>query len=166
MQMETSTRASGKTIWPTGSEPTSTRMELYTRGTGLRISRKERVKRSGLMVLSMKVITNQARKKVVAFFDGPTDPPMKDNYKTTTCRALAVIPGLTTESMRANGRLIRCTERVPFGGLMEGSTKESTEMTKRMGRGCSHGQMDASTREGGMKANSMAKECSSPRMVN
>lgn len=77
MPMETFTTASGKTTRLTVLESTHIRTVPSMRATGSMINNMGRAKKSGLMVLNMKVITSLARRTAKVNSYGPIDLPTR-----------------------------------------------------------------------------------------
>ena len=85
------------------------------------------VSKPGLMVLSMREVTKQARSTGLALSNGLTGHASLASSTITTFMAKAVTDGLTTGAMKVNGVPIRCTGRAHSPGTMVVSTLANTK---------------------------------------
>ena len=130
MPMETFTTASGKTIRLTALESTLIRTVPSMRATGWMINNMDRAKKSGLMVLNMKVITSLVKRTAKVNSYGPIDLLMRVLFLIIIYTDTASINGQMAGSSLVIGSVIRCMARVSSHGLMAEDTRVSIMMIK------------------------------------
>ena len=115
--------------------------EQNMRVIGLMTSNTVKEKKSGQMVLSMKVIINSERRMEKVNSYGQTDLRMKVSFWITIYMVMESTNGLMEENSLVIGYAIRCMGRVYLPGLMEEDMKVTITMIKNRELECSYGQM-------------------------
>ena len=100
--------------------------ELLIKEVGMKINRREKGEKNGLMVLTTKVSITEARSTDSEYSNGLMEPNIMDS-----------------------GRTIKCMGQESLNGQMEGFIKASIKMIRNMGKVYIHGLMGGCMRDSG-----------------
>ncbi len=128
--------------------------------SGLRTSRMEGVRRLGPMRLFILESIRMARSMERASLCGPMTVLMKAISSKIIFTALENTNGKTDESMKENGRTTKCKAKAPSHGPMEENTSETTFKTEKKALESSLLRTAESTKASGLMENSTEGESS------
>ena len=154
MPMAMFTRVNGKMIRLMDSAAICTLTELNMKDIGRRTNSMAKVRRLGLMALSMKETMLMAKKTERAASDGLMAPLIKANSLITISTAKVFISGPILANIMVSGKITRCTERECSLGLMGENMRVTTMMIKSKAMAFSPGLMVADTTASGSMASS------------
>jgi hypothetical protein len=140
-------------------------MGLAMRETGKRTCNMGRVKRHGLMDLSMKAHISKARNMALVSTVGTMAHAMKACGLRTKSEGLALTPGLMAVCTKVSGLITtwKAWEYIP--GQMVDVMRVNTEMIRSMDMGSTPGPIEGNTKECGTKGNSMVLESTKFQIV-
>jgi hypothetical protein len=156
MQMEMFITESGRMIKRMVLEFIITQMAQDTKANGLRTNSTAKVKKSGLIMPAMKVITKKVRSMDTANSFGLMGQLTLVPLSITILKAQASTHGRMGVSLMESGATIRCMEAECLHGSMADVMKENMLMIRSMVMESSHGPMVVSTRDSGkMESNTV-----------
>ena len=142
MQMEITTKASGKMIKLMGLVNTLIQTGLSMKDFGSTISNMDREKKNGLMVLNMKEIINMEKKMDSANFYGPICHLIKEISMIIIFMDMVNTNGLMVENIQEIGFATKCMEKDFLHGRMGENIKVIIMMIKNKAMVFSLGQME------------------------
>ena len=107
-----------------------------TKEDGLKINKKDKAVKNGLMEVSIKVNISEVRNMAKVYFSGLMVPNIVDNGKIIRCMAEASSNGLTVESMKVNMQQIKNMVKVFTRGQMVDFIKEDFIMESNTVKEC------------------------------
>lgn len=148
-QMETFTKANGRTTSATDTEFTPIKKVQDTKATGRMTHSREKAPRSGLKAANTLDSTKTARNKDMELTHGPTAPSMKATGSITESMALDITNGRMGESTSATGTTTTCTEWAFISTRIMSLTRGSSKRTKRQDMVCTTGMTEENMKDGG-----------------